>query len=737
MQASAYASCAGCEEDPSLLLSVENILRCQKVSDLMIALAYFSIALELFFFVTCSAIFPFRWIIFQFGAFIVLCGLTHLVATFTNSFVFLFALTVLKFLTALVSLATAFSIIPLIPQMLRVFVRDGLLRQKARDLDRELGLIRRQEAASFHVRMLTADIRRTLDRHTILETTLIQLSNALFLQDCAIWMPMTPSSMSLTHRLHPEPHWLELVSIASADPDVVEVIKTTGVVLLKSNSPLVASATGTMTPVGSAAAKRLPLLQFGEGGGKPELVKNSQAYAILVLVLPPRGNKNWTDYELEIIEVVADQVTAALSHAAVLEESLLIREKLLEQNLSLDLANQEAVLAKKSRDSFQSMMTQKLVGPIRSMAAMLSPLQLEKLSLEQMAMVRGGLVLSSLMEEAAQVGKFENEKLDLELKLRPFHIQFAVEEILFTSRILCACQGVSFEFSVSGEKLGPVVGDGRRVIQAVLCMVRSALDFGDRGTVFLQVSAEGASRAGSFETNHISGEQNASNVMIKLEFEVRRTCLLTTNNRKGAEKPGDRVPGHARNLRICEKLARLMHGGFSISSLSPDLQRNMKLLIRLQRGQSGNELIYPRYMQLDTSRCSFIGMKILMLDGDQYNISITSKLLEKIGCQLSIASSWYHCLEMLHLKGNKFHLLLIDLQILEANGLEISTRIKKLQIENCPLIVALTAKTDADTRERCLQEGVHGVVCKPVILQDMVEELQQITQKIQAPPLLL
>ena len=47
------------------------------------------------------------------------------------------------------------------------------------DLGREVGIIMRQKEAGMHVRMLTQEIRKSLDRHTILSTTLFELSETL------------------------------------------------------------------------------------------------------------------------------------------------------------------------------------------------------------------------------------------------------------------------------------------------------------------------------------------------------------------------------------------------------------------------------------------------------------------------------------------------------------------------------------------------------------------------------
>lgn len=100
-----YVHC-NCDDDDHGIWSVQSILVCQKVSDFFIAIAYFSIPLELLYFVSYSNV-PFKLVFLQFVAFIVLCGLTHLLNAYTyyglHSFQLFLSLTVAKFLTALVS----------------------------------------------------------------------------------------------------------------------------------------------------------------------------------------------------------------------------------------------------------------------------------------------------------------------------------------------------------------------------------------------------------------------------------------------------------------------------------------------------------------------------------------------------------------------------------------------------------------------------------------------------------
>ena len=115
-----------------------EILWVQVISDMTIALAYYSIPLILIFFVIRRKNVPFNFLFFMFGAFIFLCGTTHLISIMMvwnpayrfDAFV--------KALTALVSLATAFAMIPIMPKAVNFPRMESLIRQLS-DKTQELG----------------------------------------------------------------------------------------------------------------------------------------------------------------------------------------------------------------------------------------------------------------------------------------------------------------------------------------------------------------------------------------------------------------------------------------------------------------------------------------------------------------------------------------------------------------------------------------------------------------------
>ncbi|KAL5973439.1 Enoyl-[acyl-carrier-protein] reductase [NADPH, B-specific] 2, mitochondrial [Asimina triloba] len=557
--------CGCTEEEYSLdgLFSISNILQCQRASDFLISIAYFSIPLELCYFVSCSSIFPFSWIFLQFGAFIVLCGLTHFVNAWTyspHSFHLMLVLTVLKFLTALVSCATSITLITLLPQMLRVMVREGLLRKKTWELRHEVGMMKRQEEARWHVRMLTREIRRSLDRHTILYTTLVELSKVLFLENCAVWMPDEGRRvLNLTYELKPIEARDRSAEISVDDPDVAEVIERKGAGLLGPDSRL-----RRVFGSGVAAAVRVPILKVANfKGGTPQVV--DAPYAVLVLMLPAGRGREWALQELEIVEVVADQVAVALSHAAVLEDSMAMREKLMEQNMALHRARQDALLASEARNAFEKVMSREMMAPARSMAAVLSCLRHEDLRPDQWAVVdvlmKSSLLLSTYMEDAAEASNSENSRWVPES--RPFSLHAMMKDVVRLLKLVCSFKGLDFDLIVAKDVPDHVVGDEKRVFQAVMYMIGNVALYGEYpGNFVIQVCVEGGS-----DPNLLAWKRSMGDHFVCLRFQASRISSEEDLSSFPPQKDGEcsSAAGAERpSFHICEKLAEVSLYGFPI-----------------------------------------------------------------------------------------------------------------------------------------------------------------------------
>ncbi len=92
------------------------------ISDMIITIAYFSIPCTILFLLyKHKKTLPFRWTFIMFALFIVLCGVTHLISVIVLWHPFYYLQGIVKAMTAMVSIATAVLVFPLIPVLMDMF----------------------------------------------------------------------------------------------------------------------------------------------------------------------------------------------------------------------------------------------------------------------------------------------------------------------------------------------------------------------------------------------------------------------------------------------------------------------------------------------------------------------------------------------------------------------------------------------------------------------------------------
>ncbi|PHT48845.1 Ethylene receptor 2 [Capsicum baccatum] len=733
-----FSSC-NCDEEG--IWSIHTILECQKVSDFLIAIAYFSIPLELLYFISCSDV-PFKWVLVQFVAFIVLCGLTHLLNGLTYSghpsFRLIMSLTIMKILTALVSCATAITLLTLFPMLLKIKVRELFLTQNVFELDQEVGMMMKQKEVYTHVRMLTREIRKSLDKHTILYTTLVELSKTLNLQNCAVWMTNEDRSlMNLTHGLSPGSAVEYHRSLPIDDLDVLEITKNEGVRILRQDSILAVASSGGPGEACTVAAIRMPLLCVSDfKGGTPELVDTR--YAILVLVIPS-ANDDWSRNEMEIVEVVADQVAVALSHATVLEESQLMREKLETRNGLLQQAKENAVKASQARNSFQKVMNNGMRRPMHSILGLLSILQDENTIFNQRiiidTMVRTSSVLSNLIDDAMDIPDKDEGRFPVEMM--PFQLHSMIREACCLVKCMCVYKRFGFSTDVPNSLPNLVMGDEKRTFQVILHMVGHLLNIqSGGGSVVFKVILESGTDVGN---DKILGARRHSvfdeYVTVKFEIEVSLEGSQTDSSRSishfGGRRYNSKELKEGMSLSMCKKLVQMMQGNVWMPSNTDGHAQRMTLVLRYLKQSSYRKHLFDLVSPLEQviSSSTFKGLQVLLADDDDVNRMVTKKLLEKLGCQVIAVSSGFECLSAMGHSTTSIQVVVLELHMPEMDGFTVAMRVRNFHSRSWPLIIALSSISGEQVWHRCVQVGINGLVRKPVLLQGMSEELQRVLHR--------
>ncbi|NP_001312317.1 ethylene receptor [Nicotiana tabacum] len=718
----------------------ELLMKYQYISDFFIAVAYFSIPIELVYFVQKSAVFPYRWVLVQFGAFIVLCGATHLINLWTSTAhtrTLAIVMTTAKVLTAVVSCATALMLVHIIPDLLSVKTRELFLKNKAAELDREMGLIRTQEETGRYVRMLTHEIRSTLDRHTILKTTLVELGRALALEECALWLPTrTGLELQLSYTLrHQNPVGF---TVPIQLPVINQVFSTNRAVKISPNSPVARLRPAGKYMPGEVVAVRVPLLHLSnfQINDWPEL--STKRYALMVLMLPSDSARQWHVHELELVEVVADQVAVALSHAAILEESMRARDLLMEQNVALDLARREAEMAVRARNDFLAVMNHEMRTPMHAIIALSSLLQETELTPEQRLMVetilKSSNLLATLINDVLDLSRLEDGSLQLDVGTFNLHVLF--REVLNLVKPIASVKKLFVTLSLSSDLPEFAIGDEKRLTQILLNVVGNAVKFSKEGSVSISAVAAKSESLSDPRAPEFFPVQSENHFYLRVQVKdtgsginpqdiPKLFCKFAQNQALATKSSG----GTGLGLAISKRFVNLMEGHIWIESEGLGKGSTAIFIVKLGIPGRSNEPKLPFMPRLPANhmQMTFQGLKVLIMDDNGFSRMVTKGLLVHLGCDVTTVSSGDECSRVL---TQEHKVVFMDVSIPGIDCYEVAVQIHEKfgKHHNRPLIVALTGNTDRVTKENCMRVGMDGVILKPVSVDKMRSVLSELLE---------
>jgi len=120
-------------------------------------------------------------------------------------------------------------------------------------------------------------------------------------------------------------------------------------------------------------------------------------------------------------------------------------------------------------------------------------------------------------------------------------------------------------------------------------------------------------------------------------------------------------------------------------------------------------------------------VKILLVEDYKHSQIIVTRLLKKNSFEsIVVVENGAEALEQV--KIQKFHLILMDMQMPVMNGFEATEKIRQLPEYKDTPIIALTAFAMKGDREKCLEAGATDYIPKPIDSQEFIEKVKHYTE---------
>ncbi|HHF2872336.1 TPA: ATP-binding protein [Vibrio diabolicus] len=255
-------------------------------------------------------------------------------------------------------------------------------------------------------------------------------------------------------------------------------------------------------------------------------------------------------------------------------------------------------------------------------------------------------------------------------------------------------------FSID-KKLGIpefLVGDLERITQILVNLVGNAIKFTHLGGVVLRV--EWINGIAHFEV-----EDTGIGIPIEAQPSLFDPFVQVDRSAKRS------FEGSGLGLAICKNLVDLMQGEISFES-EERKGTTFKVSIPLKEGQAQG----AAEGELATiERSDLAGRTILVVDDIRMNQVIVTQMLKKLDITPDLKANGKEALEAV--KNKDYELIFMDCRMPEMDGYEATMYLRERGFTHP--IIALTAGTTIEERQKCIDSGMDDILTKPYTATDI------------------
>ncbi len=327
--------------------------------------------------------------------------------------------------------------------------------------------------------------------------------------------------------------------------------------------------------------------------------------------------------------------------------------------------------------------------------------------------------LLRIINDVLDFSKIEARKLSMVSE--GFPLKESIEGLVSVFKNTAASQNKGIEIlSAIDEDLPAMVrGDWGRISQILTNLMGNAIKFTSEGFVQLELK-----------------KLNETDDEIRVQCNIRDTGVGMTQEQariifdpfsQADSSTSKKFGGTGLGLAISLRLVEVMNGTINVTSeQGKGSCFTVELPLEKQAVQTENES-EKKVSLLSLGALNFEDLHILLAEDNLVNQKLALSILNKKGCQVTVANNGFEALSKLEKNNMAFDLILMDVQMPELDGIETTERIRRemgKEGKTIP-IVAMTAHALKEDQVRCLEAGMNGYVSKPInrqVLFDVIEK---------------
>ena len=383
----------------------------------------------------------------------------------------------------------------------------------------------------------------------------------------------------------------------------------------------------------------------------------------------------------------------------------------------LIVAKDEAEHSLKVKEQFLANMSHEIRTPMNGIIGMIDVLIETPLDGSQKEYIstikKSSETLLTILNDILDLSKIEAGKM--ELLSKPFDLYDTLHNLvaLFKQKSLEKAN----ELVLNIESTVPhyIIGDQIRLLQILSNLTSNALKFTQDGKVEIHVALqeyEGKETKLLFEV--IDNGMGISPENQKKLFSSFEQLDISTKKSFG---------GTGLGLVISKELCSKMGGVMGLhSTLGEGSVFWFTILTEISTETSLAKLDADQHNIVVSDYFKGIRPKILLVDDNAINRKVASEILKKANCDVIMADSGKKAIEI-YSEDQHFDAILMDIQMPEMDGLETTEKLRETFGKKLPKIVAMTAYSMPNDREKFLSQGMDDYLSKPIRANALIKKI--------------